>query len=942
MLKSRYNQKSAIDLTRRFASILIIIAILFATFPLDVLAANSNDTPIVNATARVDMAKKHNAVWYKTNVLPAKREASAANFKAAYLTTQGGQVSPVMDNNSTVPHYFGPYPNYAYTPLPKGPVTNITLDNGGNGYKDPIVTIQDVYGTGNGATANATLDPATGTITDIKLTDGGKNYTAPVVMITDSTNSQGTGAMATATIGPDSLSGGIRKFVDRLPGLGAANANQNGQYIPIAIPDTKTYKGCDYYVIELGQYTEKLHSDLPATTLRGYRQVNTKDHKVSKFSYLGPLIVANKDRPVRVKFINKLPTGKDGNLFIPVDHTLMGAGMGPLGMNATPMNYTENRATPHLHGGFVPWISDGSPHMWTTPAGEKTPYPEGVSVYNVPDMDGGKEPQGTLTFYYNNEQSARLMFYHDHAWGITRLNVYAGEAAGYLLTDKVEQDLIAGTDVTGVNPSLQKLLPDLGTPLIIQDKTFVDASTIAAQDPTWKWGTTSPVPHTGDLWYPHVYMPTQNPYDPTGTNAFGRWDYAAWFDPNITNLTYPPVPNPYNGSAPWEPPMIPGTPNPSVVMEAFMDTPLVNGAAYPYMEVEPKAYRFRILNAANDRFWNLQMYVANSTDGMNSTEVRMVPAADGRDGGVPDSATIGPSFIQIGTEGGFLPAPAVIDNQPITYNMDPTSPNFGNVENHTLLLGSAERADVIVDFSKYNNTTLILYNDAPAGFPGADSRYDYYTNDPDQTNIGGAPSTKAGYGPNTRTIMQIKVAKKRSDGKPITSYNLDALKAAFAKTATKKGVFERGQDPVLVPQTAYNSAYNANFPNQYVNNSTTSLTFQTLSGKNVTIQLQLKAIQDMMPEVYDSDYGRMRGMLGLGQPAASAGTQNYTLYPYTSPPVEIIKDSKVIGQPLAIASDGTQIWKITHNGADTHPVHFHLFNVQLINRRFLGRQDIAS
>ncbi len=104
-------------------------------------------------------------------------------------------------------------------------------------------------------------------------------------------------------------------------------------------------------MIELGQYTEKLHSDLPATTLRGYRQVNTKDPKVSKFSYLGPLVVANKDRPVRVKFINKLPTGKDGNLFIPVDHTLMGAGMGPLGMNAKPMNYTENRA-------------DNSPAWW--------------------------------------------------------------------------------------------------------------------------------------------------------------------------------------------------------------------------------------------------------------------------------------------------------------------------------------------------------------------------------------------------------------------------------------------------------------------------------------------------------------------------------------------------------------------------------------------------
>jgi hypothetical protein len=64
------------------------------------------------------------------------------------------------------------------------------------------------------------------------------------------------------------------------------------------------------------------------------------------------------------------------------------------------------------------------------PAGENTPLPEGVSVVPVPDMDDSGDPNdGEMTFYYTNQQSARLMFYHDHAWGITRLNVYAGEAA---------------------------------------------------------------------------------------------------------------------------------------------------------------------------------------------------------------------------------------------------------------------------------------------------------------------------------------------------------------------------------------------------------------------------------------------------------------------------------------------------------------------------------
>ena len=68
--------------------------------------------------------------------------------------------------------------------------------------------------------------------------------------------------------------------------------------------------------------------------------------------------------------------------------------------------FSENRATLHLHGGITPWISDGTPHQWTTPAGEDTAYPKGVSVSNVPDMpDPGP---GAMTFFYTNQQSARL------------------------------------------------------------------------------------------------------------------------------------------------------------------------------------------------------------------------------------------------------------------------------------------------------------------------------------------------------------------------------------------------------------------------------------------------------------------------------------------------------------------------------------------------------
>ena len=62
-----------------------------------------------------------------------------------------------------------------------------------------------------------------------------------------------------------------------------------------------------------------------------------------------------------------------------------------------------------------------------------------LAADGVPDCTA--EDDGCQTFYYTNQQSARLMFYHDHAWGITRLNVYAGEAAGYIITDDTEQKL---------------------------------------------------------------------------------------------------------------------------------------------------------------------------------------------------------------------------------------------------------------------------------------------------------------------------------------------------------------------------------------------------------------------------------------------------------------------------------------------------------------------
>lgn len=733
----------------------------------------------------------------------------------------------------------------------------------------------------------------------------------------------------------------IRKFVDSLPGLGLAGINNLGQYIPVAVPDTTSFPGSDYYEIALSQYTKQMNSDLPPTALRGYYQFNTgtaagTDHSKN---YLGPAIIANRDRPVRFKFINQLGAGIVGNLPLPVDTNIMGAGMGPV----ANMNYTQNRANLHLHGSLTPWISDGTPHQWITPAGDTTitnaNYQKGASFMNVPDMVAGPTSvingvqvpckningcftpaagDGIGTYFHPNVMSSRLMFYHDHSLGITRLNVYAGEAAPFLLTDKVEQDLILGTNVSGVfnhivvndvitSVTPVSVLPGLGIPLVFQDKTFVNGATTPAgagfpaatsladtsliagllpapyvqspktlvTDPLWAYYTPpydgivgSPA---GSLWIGHEYLPVENPYDPSGNTWNGRWDYAPFMIPPMLpqNLTLP---------------------SPTLIPEGFQDTAVVNGTAFPYVELPPNAVRFRMLNASNDRSLNLQLYKAdplrlNVTAGGSgytvaplvavtgggtsatatatatvvggvvvkidvtnasgftfpgvtgytapivtitpvaggtgataaafvNTEVKMVAAApnaayplwpkDGRDGGVPDPTTKAPNWLQIGNEAGFLAKVAVTPQQAVDFNYDRQVIPLLSVTSKSLLLLPAMRADVMIDLSSYKEgDVLIVYNDAPAAMPNYWAINDYFTDAPDNTGTGGAPTTPAGFGPNTRTMMQIRIKGAHTTG--LSPLLMQAIPAAF----------KVGSDPILVPQLAYNEAYPTGDPLHY-------------------------------------------------------------------------------------------------------------------------------
>jgi FtsP/CotA-like multicopper oxidase with cupredoxin domain len=829
--------------------------------------------------------------------------AAAAAIPGTNTKMLAGVTSPVIGGIPTgnptnadlaLPDYFGQFPNYANSPLPTsvsiqgdgmdafatatvsgGVATGITLVNGGTNYTFANVVV--IGGGGSGATGTAAITG--GVITAIALGSGGSGYdTTP----------------------------GIQKFVDALPQLGPTGANGLGQYLPVAVADTTTFDNtagtsapaADYYEIAVVQYQQQLNSSLPPTTLRGYVQISTtvvpgkqiplkypdgtaildpsgaQVYAVDNPQYLGPVIVAQKDKPVRVKFDNYLPKGTGGSLFIPVDPTIMGAGMGPNGGL-----YSQDRATLHLHGGVTPWISDGTPDQWTTPVGSTEQYPKGVSTGYVPDMwynangndvascdnhttcavaGASTNPgQGQMTFYYTNQQSARLMFYHDHSYGTTRLNVYAGEAAGYLVQDPTEAALVAN----GTIPATQ-------IPLVIQDKSFVPSPTqLAAEDPTWN---TTYYGGYGSLWFPHVYMPNQNPGDMNGANAMGRWDYGHWFWP-IFPTTVPESPNPLcpsgvQATCPGaENVTNPGVPNPSIVPESFMDTMMVNGTVYPYLNVGQQAVRFRILNASNDRSVNLSLYHAGTeTNGafvpcygavwtgttLNangcSGEVPMAPAVkgtaatagyvypdelDGRNGGVPDVRARGPQMIQIGTEGGFLSAPAVLPNQPVGYNYNRRDIVVLNVSTRNLTLGPAERADVVVDFSGAAvGDTFILYNDSPAPMPAFDSRYDYFTGDQDQVMNGGAPTTLPGYGPNTRTVMQIQVTG------PATATSLTGAALLPALQAAIPVAYGQTQAAPVVPEKGYDAAFGTSSPaDPYARIQSMQGTFNTGTVTSLTL-----------------------------------------------------------------------------------------------------------
>ncbi len=275
--------------------------------------------------------------------------------------------------------------------------------------------------------------------------------------------------------------------------------------------------------ISMQEIHAQVHRDLPPTRMWSYGD-----------TALAPLILARSNHPLEIEWINNLPQKH----FLPIDFSLHGCGR----------ELPEVRAVVHVHGARVPSSDDGQPDDWYVPGQRRR-------------------------CRYPLQQAATALWYHDHAMGLNRLNIYAGLFGMMLVRDQQEDSL-------GLPSGDQEI------PLMIYDRSFTA---------------------DGQLFYPTSGDPEH----------------------------------------PWVP-------------EFTGDAILLNGKVRPFLSVQPRLYRFRVLNAANSRFFRL-------------------------------SLSNGQPLHQIGGDQGLLST--AVDMQYIT-------------------LAPAERGDLLIDFTRYVGQSIYLRNGA--------------------------------------------------------------------------------------------------------------------------------------------------------------------------------------------------------------------------------------
>ncbi|MFN2166911.1 MAG: multicopper oxidase domain-containing protein, partial [Anaerolineae bacterium] len=284
------------------------------------------------------------------------------------------------------------------------------------------------------------------------------------------------------------------------------------------------------------------------TTVWGYGQLTGKPNNPKVpglgFTWPGRTFQVQSNVPLEVKWENRLRglpyliTGKDNTSIDHGDYTGRPVYDSSLHWAYSLPGYEgysiEVHGVPivaHLHGGHTDYQFDGNPEFF---------FSQDWAVRGPQWLE--------KTYMYDNSQPAGTLWYHDHALGITRLNVYAGMAGFYIVRDNDDTGLVG-------NPLDLPAFP-YEAAFAIQDRMFKD---------------------NGELFYPAF------PGDPY---------YEDFIDGE--DATLPEVP--FLGGGP------------TGLAEFFGDHMVVNGMIWPKMDVEPRNYRLRLLNGCDSRFLAIEFW----------------------------------------------------------------------------------------------------------------------------------------------------------------------------------------------------------------------------------------------------------------------------------------------------------------------------------------------
>ena len=621
--------------------------------------------------------------------------------------------------------------------------------------------------------------------------------------------------------------------------------------VPPALPP-------DCYVLQGGNFVlDNVNGDRFApTTLWGYGDPANPGWVGAGGSFNNPSLTmeVTKDTPTTVTWINGLVNDdgtfkthiiKDANGNPVIDQTLHWAAPNQDcidGIPRTDCRGASDQPYPgpvpmvtHVHGAHVGPVSDGYPEAWWLPNANNIPagYATTGTFY---DTTAPAAP-GSAVFSYTNDQPTTTLWYHDHSLGITRLNVYAASAGFWLIRTDTggETGLLTGT-LPGPAPGLLGAAEPAADaireiPIAIQPKSFnADGSQFYAANRAFFEGLG------------------------TGQN----------FDQNILEgLAIPFLPNPASDISPvWNP-------------EMFFNTMVVNGNTWPVLNVAQAQYRFRLLNASDSRFLNLSLFTLKP----NGNKDKEIP------------------FFQIGAEQSLLPQVVQIETgfaTPLVPGQapprNPSQKVRGTFRDQALLMGLAERADVIVDFSGLPNGTIVrMFNTAPdapfGGFPDAPAD----------------PAT-------TGQVMQF-----------VVNSTLNGL------SPTDPG----GATPATSPYNLVLDANPGGDPKLGAGGVTRDLAL--LEEESALLCVNVDARTGLITLVPNSTpplcaaggvpFAPKAAVLGINGSLGAAGA-TVTLW-----------DDPIVTNPQL---GGVETWELWNQSADAHPIHLHLVKFEVVNRQVIG------